>query len=351
MDGSNSTDHDTPPRDLLLYHNGHAYSLLAEPQGGCYRAQKLGTRENYRAFLENIVRDLAMRHRLWLQALYWAAYFGEGVGHDFMGWLTEALFTGRLGLYEVVCSGPPRGEPKKPDEKQVRAAVSAGLDNTPWVAPIKSALQMVTGVDVVTDAPVSRWGEAAGIALGVIPGGKLIAKAVGKGMSKNASKALGETTSQKKAQGLIGEARDSRFTPRTPGPDDMTNTKALTEWESKVTKDNRVRVAKNKQQHKQGSPEKNEAYAEKMLSQRKKVGKATDIVGGPLTAQEMDLWQEVADNGGRKQHMLVHTNSETGVVRVFKQDERGNFDPKKPINQFELDDFAAIKKKLMEDYP
>ena len=49
--------------------------------------------------------------------------------------------------------------------------------------------------------------------------------------------------------------------------------------------------------------------------------------------------------------MLVHTNSETGVVRVFKQDSRGNFDPKKPINQFELDDFAAIKKKLMEDYP
>ncbi len=79
MDGTSSTDHNAAPRDLLLYHNGHAYSLLAEPQGGCYRAQKLGTRENYRAFLDNIVRDPAMRHRLWLQALYWAAYFGEGV--------------------------------------------------------------------------------------------------------------------------------------------------------------------------------------------------------------------------------------------------------------------------------
>ena len=68
------------------YFNGHAYRLLFWEfvRGGCYQLLKLGTRENYRALLENIARDPAMRHRLWLEALYWGAYFGEfGAGHDF----------------------------------------------------------------------------------------------------------------------------------------------------------------------------------------------------------------------------------------------------------------------------
>lgn len=250
-----------------------------------------------------------------------------------MAWLTEQLFTGRLGLYEVVCSGLARGEPKKL-KQAAPATTPAAAAETPAAEGFTSALTAIIG-----------------IVAGRVPGGKIIAKAVSKGMSKKASKELGETVSQKKVQADMGEVRDPRFTPRTPGPDDMTHTKQLTEWESKVTKDNRVRVAKDKGKRKQGSARKNEAYDKKMLTKHKKVGKPSNRIGGPYTAQEMDLWQEVKDRRGRKEHMLVHTNSETGVVRVFKQDSQGNFDPKQPINQFELDDFAAIKKKLMEDYP
>ena len=205
MDGNSSTDHAAARRDLLVYHNGHAYSLLAEPQGGCYRPQKLGTRENYRAFLDNIVCDLAMRHRLWLHALFWAAYFGEGVGHDFIAWLTEALFSGRLGLYDVVCSGAPRGEPRPLDEKQVRAAVSAVLDVPPVTSVPKSILQIVTGIDLITDEPVDRWGELGGAMLGIVGGKgllKLARKRQNTPLKKNASSAQ---------KGVYGEARAKAY--------------------------------------------------------------------------------------------------------------------------------------------
>ncbi len=342
MDGNSNRD-DAVSRDLLLYHNGHAYSLLAEPQGGCYHPQKLGTRENYRAFLDNIVRDPAMRHRLWLQALYWAAYFGEGVGHDFIAWLTEALFSGRLGLYDVVCTGAPRGEPKKPDEKQVRAAVSAVLDNTPWVAPIKSGLEAITGADLVTGEPVSRLGAVAGIALGLVPSGKLIAKGMKKISEKLGEKGLAQ------AQQRMGATTDPRFVKRYKGPDGMTRDNSkLTEREGKGTQDGNTRVAKDTQNRKQGSAEKNLAYAEKMLTKRDKIGKPSNRIGGPYTAQEMELWQEVQDKRGRKNHMSAHTNTESGQVRVFERNHKGNI--VKQTDEFQLDDFAATKKKLIEEF-
>ena len=73
MDDGSTTHNDTLARDHLLYFNAHAYRLLfwGFVRGGCYQLLKLGTRENYRALLENIARDPAMRHRLWLEALYW----------------------------------------------------------------------------------------------------------------------------------------------------------------------------------------------------------------------------------------------------------------------------------------
>lgn len=176
MDGGGNTNNSAVGRDALLYHIGHAYRvMLPGTIGGCFQLLKLGTRENYRALLDAIAHDPAMRHCLWLEALRWAAYFGAGgAGHDFLTWLTEQLFTGRLGLYEVVCSGPARGEPKKPDQKQVRAALSAGLDSMPVVGGAKTALQIVTGTDVVTDEPLSRWGELGGAVLGIVGGKGLL---------------------------------------------------------------------------------------------------------------------------------------------------------------------------------
>ena len=180
MDGSSTTDNSTPERDHLLYHLGHAYRflLLGDARASCYHLLKFGSRDICRAFLDAIAQDLAMRHRLWLEALYWAAYFGEGVGHDHLGWLTEQVFAGRLGWYEVICTGPHRGEPQKLNEKQVRAALSSGMDNLPVVGSGKSLIQAVTGVDLITDEPVNRWIEGVGVIAGVAPGGKRIVKKV-----------------------------------------------------------------------------------------------------------------------------------------------------------------------------
>ena len=188
MDGSSGTPNPTTDHDSLLYFNGNAYRLLLSGSvAGCFQLLKFGARETCHAFLESIAHDLAMRERLRLEALRWAAYFGEGFGYDSAEWLTEQVFTGRLGLYEVVCAGPPRGEPKKPAEKQMRAAISTAADNTPVVGSAKSLAQAVTGADLMTGEPVSRLGAVAGIALGVIPGGKLIAKGM-----KKVSEKLGE---------------------------------------------------------------------------------------------------------------------------------------------------------------
>ncbi len=167
MDGSSSSSNNDTPPDSLLYFSGSAYRLLPLlfVRGACLHLVKFGARDGIEGFFHAVAHDLAMRERLRQEALRWAAYFGTGVAGEGTGraWLVEQIFTGRLGLYEVICSGPPRGEPKKPDEKQVRAALSAVADNTPVVAPIKSALQMVTGVDLGTDEPVSRWGAAVGL--------------------------------------------------------------------------------------------------------------------------------------------------------------------------------------------
>ena len=346
MDGGNTTSNSTTEPDSLLYYGGHAYRLLVLSNAGCFQQLKLGSREICRAYLENIARDLAMRERLRLEALRWAAYFGEwGVGHDFLAWLTDAVFTGRLGLYEVVCSGPPRGEPKAPDAKQVRAAISAAADNAPWVAPVKSALQMVTGADVVTGEPVSRLGAVAGIALGLVPSGKLIAK----GMKKISEK-LGEQ-GLNHAQENLKHMPDARFNKRYHGPDAMTRDQdgKLTEWEAKGAQDGNRRVAADTLGNKQGSRKKNKVYAEKMLTKHKKVGKSSNRIGGPYTPQEMDLWKEVYDNEGRKNHMSAHTNTETGQVRVVERDHRGNI-VEGTETKFPLNDFEATKKNLIKEF-
>ncbi len=207
MDGSSTTQSSTPERDHLLYHLGHAYRflLLGDARASCYHLLKFGSREICRAFLDALAQDLAMRHRLWLETLYWAAYFGEGVGHDYLGWLTEQVLTGRLGLYEAVCSGPPRGEPKPPDEKQVRAAVSAVLDVPPMTSVPKSILQIITGFDLITDEPVSRMGELGGMALGVV-GGKALLK-----LARKAGQTPPKKNASSAQKGVYGEARAKAY--------------------------------------------------------------------------------------------------------------------------------------------
>lgn len=54
---------------------------------------------------------------------------------------------------------------------------SFALDMTPGVGTVKSAVQLITGKDVITGEKVNRWVEAGGLVLGVLPGGKALTKA------------------------------------------------------------------------------------------------------------------------------------------------------------------------------
>lgn len=58
------------------------------------------------------------------------------------------------------------------------------LDGLPGVGTLKSAGQLYTGKDLVTGEDVNRWVEGGGIALGIIPGGKLLANFGKIGISK-----------------------------------------------------------------------------------------------------------------------------------------------------------------------
>lgn len=94
MDSSSAPD--ATKRDHLLYYNGSAYRflLLGDAKASCYHPLKLGSGELWRGFFEAIARDPAMRHRLWLEALFYAARLGVGgVGHDPVAWLTEQAST------------------------------------------------------------------------------------------------------------------------------------------------------------------------------------------------------------------------------------------------------------------
>ncbi len=330
-------DDKTETRHGLLCLRGRVYRLFPVRHiAPCYRRVYFATRDGYQKFLQPLHSDPYSRHVLRAEVIRWTGYDIDAA---------QALHQQRVGLYEVAPSGIPRGEKKKLPEKPSAVLETAATvaDNLPIVGPTKSALQVITGTDLITDEPVSRLGAVAGIALGLVPGGKLIAKGVIKVSEKLGEKGLVQHEKR------TGKATAAGFVKRHKGPDGMTRDNGkLTEGEAKGAKDGNTRVAKDTQNRKQGSARKNKAYAEKMLRQKKKVGKPSNRIGGPYTVQEMELWQEVKDNIGRKNHISAHTNTETGQVRVFERDHDG--DIVKQTDAFQLDDFAATKKKLIEDF-
>lgn len=84
---------------------------------------------------------------------------------------------------------------------------SFGLDMTPGVGSLKSATQLITGTDLVTGEPVDRKMEAAGIVLGVAPGGKALLKC--KKGAKLAKKIIKEIKiSEKQAQKKFKHAKE-----------------------------------------------------------------------------------------------------------------------------------------------
>ena len=132
---------------------------------------------------------------------------------------------------------------------------------------------------------------------------------------------------------------DERFINRYHGPDGMyydANGKRVEAEFKGYNKDSNV-LSTNKAGNKQGSNIKNRTRAETMKKKQSKVNQPSNRQGAEYTEDEQALWGEIFDAEGRKNHLAVFTNTETGQVRAFSQDKDGNLVDKvldEPIPHF-----------------
>ncbi|BBA36051.1 uncharacterized protein sS8_4121 [Methylocaldum marinum] len=123
----------------------------------------------------------------------------------------------------------------------------------------------------------------------------------------------------------------------------------LAEWEAKGNNRDSTSVALDINGNRQGSRDKNLVRAQLMTRDKaRKVGLPSNRQGGPYTAEEIDLWGEVIRKQGNKQHISVHTNTDTGRVRVFERDHRGNIT--QTLDEFELENFNELKQVIGEAF-
>lgn len=161
-----------------------------------------------------------------------------------------------------------------------------------------------------------------------------VSEGVGKAGMEEAKKRLGYTT-------------DPRYIDRYHGPDDIAQSREgrLSEWEAKGNKITTTAVAQDTEGFRQGSSPKNAKRAEVMVRDKsKKIGIPSNRQGGAYTEDEIDLWKEIEDRSGSKQHISVHTNTETGKVVVIERDLDGNKD--KILDEFTIENIDEVKNTI-----
>ncbi|WP_259586492.1 hypothetical protein [Shewanella baltica] len=137
----------------------------------------------------------------------------------------------------------------------------------------------------------------------------------------------------------LGLKPDERFANRYHGPDGMyydANGKRV-EAEFKGYNKDSTALNTNRKEQIQGSEAKNLTRAKQMDTKKSKVNQPSNRQGGAYTLDEQALWNEILDAEGRKNHLAVFTNTETGQVRAFSQDKDGNLVDKvldEPIPHF-----------------
>lgn len=165
---------------------------------------------------------------------------------------------------------------------------------------------------------------------------------------KQLSEALGKIGGEQ-AKHRQGMETDPRYVDRYHGPDDMARDHdgKLVELEYKGNKTDSTTVARDNQNNRQGSSGKNKRRSEKMTKDKaNKVGLPSNRQGGAYTDDEIDLWKEVKERKGRKRHVSVHTNTETGTVRTYERDEDGEITSL--LDEFEIPNFDEIKTMLKD---
>lgn len=135
---------------------------------------------------------------------------------------------------------------------------------------------------------------------------------------------------------------DEHFVNRYHGPDNMLYDAKSNRVEAEFKGYNKdsTALSSNSQRQKQGSNEKNRTRARNMVKKQRqgKVGLESNRQGGPYLEGEMELWAEIYEKEGRKNHLAVFTNTESGNVKAFWQDKDGNLMDKaldEPIPHFD----------------
>ncbi|MCE9854229.1 hypothetical protein [Shewanella chilikensis] len=86
-----------------------------------------------------------------------------------------------------------------------------------------------------------------------------------------------------------------------------------------------------------------------MAEKAPKVGQASNHKGGPYQQKEQALWQSIHDKDGKKNHLAIFTNTETGQVRYFWQDKSGNLLPKDgALQEFTIPEFETVKRTFAD---
>jgi len=229
------------------------------------------------------------------------------------------------------------------------------LESVP-ILPIEAAIQATAEMIETVKTEGISFGAVGSALLSTLTrgiGNKLpIEEAVQKVLkhSRSSSEALGKA-GMEQAKKKLALKTDNKYTDRYHGPDDLARDKTgkLTEIEAKGNNRNSTAVAKNKSKERQSSKAKNKRRAEQMVDKKsKKIDVPSNRQGGAYTQEEINLWDEIKNRDGNKRHLSVHTNTETGRVRVLERNAKGK-NPK-ILDDFKMDDFDEIKQGIEEAF-
>ena len=165
------------------------------------------------------------------------------------------------------------------------------------------------------------------------------------------SEALGQYGAEQVYKDL-GLKQNEGFIHRYHGCDNMMDCqkRGLVEIEHKGYNSNSTHLSENKHFERQGSDRKNKRWAKRMKKKAPKVGQASNRKGGPYQQKEQALWQSILDKEGKKNHLAIFTNTETGKVRYFWQDNKGNLLPPKEgaLQEFTIPEFETVKRTFAD---
>ena len=165
---------------------------------------------------------------------------------------------------------------------------------------------------------------------------------------KKISEALGELGGIQ-AQRRLGIKTEQRFVKRFHGPDKLGRDREgrLTEMEFKGNNRNSTAVSRNTSRQKQGSSGNNLKRAKLMRRKLAKVNKPSNRQGGAYLEDEINLWDDIFQMEGNKEHISVHTNSETGKIKTYRRNDKGNIVD--VLDDFKMDDFDKAK-QIIKDF-